>query len=365
MPEPEEILNVAMIGTGFIGKVHSNAFRQIRHFFQTPYQLRLKVICGRDQSKLEAAATRWGWEEVATNWRAVVERKDIQVVDIAVPNSLHAPIAMAAAAAGKIVLCEKPLAMSLEEAECMATAARNVPNLVWFNYRRLPAVKFAKMLINEGRVGQIFHYRALYLNQSGNDPAKTTGWRYQRAIAGSGAMADLLSHAVDLALDLNGTITELIAMTQTFVPARDVDDAVVMMARFANGSVGSFEASRFAAGSRNRNSFEINGSKGMLRFSLENLNYLEFFDASDTANLQGVRNLLVTGPDHPYAENFWKPGHAIGYEHTFITTLGDFLGTLARKEAFHPNFEDALAVQRVLDAAERSANSRSWTTLER
>ena len=365
MQERKEILNVAMIGTGFIGKVHSNAFRQVGHFFQTPYQLRLKVICGRDQGKLEAVATQWGWEEVATDWRAVVERKDIHVVDIAVPNSLHAPIARAAAAEGKIVLCEKPLAMSLDEAERMATAARNVPNLVWFNYRRVPAVAFAKMLINEGRIGQIFHYRALYLNQSGHDPAKTTGWRYQRAVAGSGAMGDLLSHAVDLALDLNGTITELVAMTQTFVPARDVDDAVVMIVRFANGSIGSFEASRFAAGSRNRNSFEINGSKGMLRFSLENLNYLEFFDASETGNLQGVRNLLVTGPNHPYAENFWKPGHAIGYEHTFIATLGDFLGTLATKETFHPNFDDALAVQRVLDAAEQSANSRSWITLER
>jgi predicted dehydrogenase len=365
MPEPTQILNVAMIGTGFIGKVHSNAFQQVGHFFRTPYQLRLRVVCGRNREKLEAVASQWGWEEIATDWRAVVERKDIDVVDIAVPNALHAPIAIAASAAGKIVLCEKPLAMSLDEAQRMATAARNVPNLVWFNYRRVPAVAFSKILIGEGRVGQIFHYRALYLNQSGNDPAKTTGWRYQRAVAGSGAMGDLLSHAVDLALDLNGAITELIAMTQTFVPARDVDDAVMLMVRFANGSVGSFEASRFATGSRNRNSFEINGSKGMLRFSLENLNYLEFFDASEVANMQGIRNLLVTGPNHPYAENFWKPGHAIGYEHTFIATLGDFLGTLARKEAFHPNFEDALAVQRVLDAAGRSVNSRGWITLER
>jgi predicted dehydrogenase len=364
MAEPKQELNVAMIGHGFIGKVHSNAFRQVAHFFQTPYQPRLKIICGRNREKLEAVASPWGWEEVATDWRAIVERKDIQVVDIAVPNALHAPIAMAALAAGKIVLCEKPLAMSLDEAQRMAAASRHVPTLVWFNYRRVPAVAFAKTLLNEGRVGQIFHYRALYLNQSGNDPGKTSGWRYQRAVAGSGAMGDLLSHAVDLALDLNGKITELIAMTQTFVPARDVEDAVVMMARFANGSIGSFEASRFAAGSRNRNSFEINGSKGMLRFNLENLNYLEFFDATESANLQGVRNLLVTGPNHPYAENFWKPGHAIGYEHTFIATLGDFLGTLARKETFHPNFDDALAVQRVLDAVQRSAESKSWVTLD-
>jgi predicted dehydrogenase len=365
MPEPKQILNVAMIGHGFIGKVHSNAFHQVGHFFCTPYQPRLKIICGRNREKLEAVASQWGWEEVSTDWRAVVERKDIQVVDIAVPNALHAPIAMAAAAAGKIVLCEKPLAMSVEEAECMATGVRQIPNLVWFNYRRVPAVAFAKTLLTEGRVGQIFHYRALYLNQSGADPAKTSGWRYQRAVAGSGALGDLLSHAVDLALDLNGTITEVNAMTQTFAPARDVDDAVVMMVRFANGSIGSFEASRFASGCRNRNSFEINGSQGMLRFNLENLNYLEFFDATESANLQGVRNLLVTGPNHPYADNFWKPGHAIGYEHTFIATLGDFLGTLGRKETFHPNFDDALAVQRVLDAVQQSAESKSWVKLDR
>ena len=187
MPEPKQMLNVAMIGHGFIGKVHSNAFHQVGHFFPTPYQPRLKIICGRNRAKLEAVASQWGWEEVSTDWRAVVERKDIQVVDIAVPNVLHAPITMAAAAAGKIVLCEKPLAMSRDEAERMATAVRHLPNLVWFNYRRVPAVAFAKTLLNEGRVGQIFHYRALYLNQSGNDPAKTSGWRYQRAIAGSGS----------------------------------------------------------------------------------------------------------------------------------------------------------------------------------
>src|SRR6202171_5937318 len=365
MPEPKQMLNVAMIGHGFIGKVHSNAFHQVGHFFQTPYQPRLKIICGRNREKLEAVASQWGWEEIGPDWRAIVERKDIQVVDIAVPNALHAPIAMAAAAMGKIVLCEKPLAMSLDEAERMATAARNVPNLVWFNYRRVPAVAFTKILLSEGRVGQIFHYRALYLNQSGIDPPKTSGWRYQRSVAGSGAMGDLLSHAVDLALDLNGKITELMAMTHTFTPARDVDDAVMMMARFANGSIGSFEASRFAAGSRNRNSFEINGSQGTLRFNLENLNQLEFFDATEPANLQGIRNLLVTGPNHPYAENFWKPGHIIGYEHTFIATLGDFLGTLTTKETFHPNFDDALALQRVLDAVQRSADAKSWVTLDR
>ena len=363
MTQRKQKLNVAMLGSGFIARVHSNAFHQVGYFFKLPYDLHLKVICGRDHAKLEAAASQWSWEEVETDWRAIVGREDIQVIDIAAPNALHAPIAMAAAQAGKIVLCEKPLAMSLEEAESMARAVRHVPNLVWFNYRRVPAVAFAKRLIEETRIGQTFHYRATYLNQSGNDPAKGSGWRYRRAEAGSGAIGDLLSHSVDMALYLNGAVTDLSAMIHAFAPGRDVDDAVILSAHFANGSIGSFEASRYAVGCRNRNTFEIHGSRGMLRFNLEDMNRLEFYDATEAPNLQAGRSLMVTGPDHPYAENFWKPGHIIGYEHTFIATLGDFLGALAREESFHPNFEDAALVQRVLDAAERSAVSRTWVTL--
>ncbi len=214
-----------MIGTGFMGKAHSNAFRQVGHFFDSPYELGLKVVCGRNQNKLESSAAQWGWAETATDWLAVVGRPDIDVVDIAVPNALHAPIAIAAAQAGKIVLCEKPLATSLAEAESMAKAMRAVPSLVWFNYRRIPAVAFAKRLISEGRIGQTYHYRALYLNQSGSDPSKATTWRYRRSEAGMGAAGDLLSHSIDAALYLNGPITELTAMTQTFVAGRDVDDA--------------------------------------------------------------------------------------------------------------------------------------------
>lgn len=363
MPKQKQQLNVAMIGHGFIGRVHSNAFHQVGHFFETPYELQLKVICGRDLAKLEAMASQWGWEALETDWRTVISRPDIQVVDIAVPNALHAPIALAAIQAGKIVLCEKPLAMSLEEARTMAQAARQVPNLVWFNYRRVPAVAFAKQLVDEGRIGRTFHYRALYLNQSGNDPARATGWRYKRAEAGSGAMGDLLSHSIDLALHLNGAITELAAMTHTFAPERDVDDATALMARFANGSVGTFEASRFGVGCRNRNAFELNGSRGMLRFDLEDMNWLEFLDATESPNMQGSSSILTTGPNHPYAENFWKSGHIIGYEHTFIATLADFLTALGKGEPFHPNFDDALAVQRVLDTAERSAQSRGWLSV--
>ncbi|HET7207088.1 MAG TPA: Gfo/Idh/MocA family oxidoreductase [Terriglobales bacterium] len=355
-----KILNIAMIGQGFIARAHANAFHQVTHFFDVPYDLRLKVICGRDEARLLAMAARWGSDEIATDWQQIVSRSDIDVVDIATPNLLHAPIALAAAEAGKIIFCEKPLAISLAEARQMASAVRNLPNLVWFNYRRVPAIAFARTLIDEGRLGQIYHYRALYLNQSGNDPAKTSGWRYQKQQAGSGAMGDLLSHSIDLALYLNGPISSITAMTHTFAPGRDVDDATLLLAKFANGSIGTFEASRYGVGFRNRNAFEINGSRGMLGFNQENMNRLCFLDATEAANLQGEREILVTGPNQPYSDTFWKPGHAIGYEHTFIATLGDFLDALSRGVPFHPNFEDAMEVERVLDAIQRSAESGVW-----
>jgi predicted dehydrogenase len=359
----KQTLNIAMIGSGFIAKAHSNAFRQVSHFFNVPYDLNLKVICGRNQTKLEAGAARWGWQETATDWKTVVSRPDIDIVDIAVPNSLHAPIAIAAAQAGKIVFCEKPLATSLAEAKTMAQAMRKVPTLVWFNYRRIPAVAFAKRLISEGRIGQTYHYRALYLNQSGSDPSKATTWRYRKSEAGMGAAGDLLSHSIDSALYLNGPTTELTAITHNFAPGRDVDDATLLLAHFANGSIGTFEATRYGVGCRNRKTFEINGSKGMLRFDMDEFNQLEFLDATDPPNLQAPRNLTVTGPGHPYSENFWKPAHIIGYEHTFIATLGDFLSALARKEPLQADLESAVEVQRVLDAVERSAQSRMWVKL--
>lgn len=356
-------LNIAMIGHGFIARAHSNAFLQVNRFFDSGFDVIPKVICGRDREKTEQMAARWGWQEVATDWHAVVDRPDVQVVDIATPNALHAPIALAAAAAGKIIWCEKPLAMSVKEAEAMAEAVGNVPNLVWFNYRRVPAVAFAKVLLDEGRLGHIYHYRALYLNQSGNNPAKTSGWRYQRAQAGSGALGDLLSHSIDMALYLNGPIADFSAMSHTFATGRDVDDAVALLAHFTNGSVGTFEATRYGVGCRNRNMFQMHGSRGMLTFDLERMNRLEFFDATEPAELQATRDIMVTGPNHPYWENFWKPGHEIGYDHTFIATLGDFLQALSRGEPFHPNFNDALQVQRVLEAVVWSASSATWVKL--
>ncbi len=356
----ERTLRVALIGQGFMGRAHSNAFAQVKHFFVVPFDLRRSVICGRNQANLERTAATWGWEETATDWRAAVERKDVDVVDIATPNALHAPIAIAAAEAGKIVLCEKPLAVSVEEGARMTEAVRHTPNMVWFNYRRVPAVAFARRLIEEGRIGEVFHYRATYLQEWGNDPTRPPGWKLEKSEAGSGVLGDLLSHLIDTALYLNGPIREVTALQRTFAPGRSVDDATLLLARFENGSVGSFEATRYAVGCRNRNAFEIHGSRGMLRFNLEDMNRMEFFDATEARNLQGARSLLVTGPDQPYAANFWKPGHIIGYEHTFIAALGDFLNALASGAPFHPDFADAQRVQLVLDAVQNSAGSGQW-----
>ena len=356
-------LRVALIGQGFMGRAHSNAFRQVKHFFDVPFDLRCQVLCARDRARLESMAATWGWAEIATDWRAVIERSDIDLVDIAAPNALHAPIAIAAARAGKMVLCEKPLALSAEQGAQMAEAARNVPNMVWFNYRRVPAVAFARRLIEEQRIGQVFHYRATYLQEWGNDPTRPPSWKTRKAQAGSGVLGDLLSHLLDLALYLNGPIRELTALTHTFAQGRDVDDATLVLARFENSSLGSFEATRYAVGCRNCNAFRIHGARGMLAFNLEDMNRLEFFDATEARNLQGGRNLLVTGPDQPYSNNFWKPGHIIGYEHTFIAALGDFLAALAQGQPFHPDFQDAQRVQQVLDAVERSARTQQWIAL--
>lgn len=359
----KKTLNIAMIGQGFMGKAHSNAFRQVNHFFDTNFNLNLKVICGRDENKLNAMADRWGWESTETNWQKAVERADVDVIDIATPNNLHAEIALAAAAAGKIVWCEKPLARNAAEAEQMAKAVKGKPNLVWFNYRRVPAVAFARQLIEEGRIGEVFHYRALYLNSSGLNASRANTWRYKKESAGSGAAGDLLSHLLDLALWLNGPITELSSLLKTFVPGRDVDDAAIMMARFANGSIGTFEATRYGTGNRNRNMFEIHGSKGALAFNIEDLNRLQFFDVNDRESERGMRNILATGPGHPYVNDFWPPGHIIGYEHTFIATVADFLKSLEQGTEFHANFEDALKVQRLLDAVDRSADTRNWVAV--
>ena len=356
-------LRVALLGTGFMGKAHSNAYAQAEHFFDLPYRIKRKVVCGRNAEALSSLAERWGWEETSTDWRAVIDRTDIDAVDIALPNHLHAPAAIAAAEAGKIVMCEKPLALSVDEAGAMVRAARNVPTMVWFNYRRVPAIAFARQLIDEGRLGTVFHYNAAYKQQWGADTSRAATWRMDPATAGSGAAGDLLTHALDLALYLNGPITEAVATIRTFAPNRAVDDAVIALAHFENGSIGTFEATRFGIGCKNRNAFEIHGSGGMLRFNLERLNHLEFLDASNPSTEQGPRDILVTDLKHPIFGNFWRPGHIIGYEHTFIAALAAFLESVSREQTFHPNFSDGLAVQDALDALQTSAKTRQWTAV--
>ncbi|HWB15817.1 MAG TPA: Gfo/Idh/MocA family oxidoreductase [Vicinamibacterales bacterium] len=354
-------LRIALLGTGFMGKAHSNAYCQVGHFFDVPYRIRRKLLCDVDETALAAMAARWEWEETATDWRAAIERDDIDAVDIALPNHLHGPAAIAAAQAGKIVLCEKPLALSLDEARAMVEAARNVPTKVWYNYRRLPAIAFARQLIDEGRLGTVFHYNAAYMQQWGADTGRAATWRMNPALAGSGAAGDLLTHCIDTALYLNGPIADTTAAARTLASGRTVDDAFMALVRFQNASAGMFEATRFGIGYRNAQMFQIHGSGGMLRFNLERLNHLEFFDAMAPSTEQGLRDLLVTDLKHPVFGNFWRPGHIIGYEHTFIASLAAFLDCLARGEDFHPNFADGLAVQEVLDAMQRSAASGQWT----
>jgi predicted dehydrogenase len=359
MTKPD--LRVALLGQGFMGKAHSNAYIQAPHFYDLPYNVRRTLLCGRDPVQLAATADRWGWESTATDWRAAIDCRDIDAVDIALPNHLHAEAAIAAAQAGKIVLCEKPMALTLDDAQAMAYAAHGVATMVWYNYRRVPAVAFAHTLIEAGRLGTIFHYDAAYRQQWGPDRSRDGTWKMDPAQAGSGVADDLLTHLLDTALYLNGAVTEGIATARTFVPGRAIDDAFVALLKFANGSVGTFEATRFGIGCRNANTFQIHGSGGMLRFNLERLNHLEFADANDPAVEQGTRDMLVTDMAHPIFPNFWKPAHIIGYEHTFIAALAEFLDCLSRGARFHPDFSDGLEVQRVLDALQRSAKTRQWT----
>jgi len=353
-------LRVALLGTGFMGKAHSNAWCQAPHYYDRPWKLRRSLICGRGEAALTAMASQWEWEEYSTDWRSAIDRKDIDAVDICLPNHLHAPAAIAAAEAGKIILCEKPLALSVDDARAMTRVARGVPTLVWFNYRRVPAIAYARQLIEEGRIGKVFHYNATYFQQWGADTSRTPSWKMDPALAGSGVADDLLTHSLDLSMYLNGRIADGVATTRIFAPGRAVDDAISALVNFENGSLGRFEASRFGIGCKNRNAFSIHGSGGMLQFNLEDLNRLEFLDASDPSPEQGARNLLVTDMKHPVFPNFWRPGHIIGYEHTFIAALAEFIDCVANGKDFHPNFADALTVHEALYALQRSAKSRQW-----
>lgn len=369
-------LNIGMIGYAFMGKAHSNAWRQAPHFFSGIPEPRLKVICGRHREAAEQAAAQLGWEEVETDWRRVLARPDVDIVDIVTPGDSHAAIAIAAAQAGKHVICEKPLANSLAEARQMTAAARQagVRNMVMFNYRRVPALALARQLIAEGRLGRIFHYRAQYLQDWLVDPLFPRLWRMDKAIAGIGALGDLGAHIADLSLYLVGRLDRISACTATMIPTRPlpgepgktgpvtVDDCAVFMGRIGE-TTASYEVSRLAPGRKNYLALEINGSQGSLRFNLERMNELEFYDRTLPAAVQGWNNIMVTDKSHPYVSHWWPAGHMLGYEHTFVHAMADFLAAVAAGHDLHPDFADGAETNAALDAVLRSAASGNWETV--
>jgi len=380
-------VRVGMIGYKFMGKAHSHAYRDLPMFFPNTAKPVMKLVCGRDEQGVSAAAKQFGWENYTTDWRELVNRDDIDLVDINAPSDAHKEIALAAAAAGKHLFCEKPLALTLADAREMLTAAEQagVKHMVGFNYRFAPAVQLAKKLIAEGRLGRIFHYRAWFLQDWIVDPDFPLVWRLQKEIAGSGSHGDLGAHLIDLAHFLIGDMTEVIGMSETFIKERPlpssmsglsakgdqnapkgqvtVDDATLFLARFANGALGSFEATRYASGHRCTNSFEINGSKGSVRFDFERMNELEVYFNDDAADVQGFRRVLATDPAHAYADAWWPPGHTIGYEHTFIHEVVELMEALREDRQPVPNFHDGVKCQVVLEAVDKSIEERRWVNV--
>ncbi|HSW01446.1 MAG TPA: Gfo/Idh/MocA family oxidoreductase [Sedimentisphaerales bacterium] len=374
-------LNVGIIGYGFMGRTHSNAYRKVGNFFDVPYKPVLKTICGLEEKEAKAFADRWGFESHVTDWRKVIDDKKIDVVDICVPNNYHAEIAIAAAQAGKMIICEKPLARTGAEAEPMVQAVEKagVANMVSFNYRRVPAVTMAKQLIDSGRLGRIFHYRANFL-QDWTISAKVpqggmATWRLDVKAAGSGVTGDLLAHCIDTALWHNGPITSVCAMTETFVKERmnvetgkvapvGIDDACTFFCRFGNGSLGNFESTRYARGHKALYTFEINGEHASIAWDLHDLHRLSYFDHRDESIVRGWRTIHVTDGDMPYMSHWWVPGLQIGYEHSFVHQVADFLQNAAKGLPTAPTFRDGLATQYVCDAVLASARKGAWENVK-
>ena len=373
-------LNVGLIGCGFMGRTHSNAYRKVCNFFELPSQPVLKAICDVNAEKAKGFADTWGYESVETDWKKLIQRKDIDLIDICTPNNTHREIAMAAAEVGKMIICEKPLAMNTAEGEEMVAAVEKagVPNLVSFNYRRVPAVTLAKQLIDEGRLGKIFHYRAVFLQDwtisadlpQGGDAL----WRLDAKVAGSGVTGDLLAHCIDTAIWLNGGISKVTAMTETFIKERKhnltgkveevkIDDACAFLARFENGSLATFESTRYARGHKALYTFEINGEKASIAWDLHDLHRLSYFDHRDDSIVRGWRSVHVTDGDMPYMDKWWVPGLQIGYEHTFVHQVADFLEGIAKGEPAAPTFRDALETQKACDAVLESSRTGQWVAV--
>jgi len=367
-------INVGMVGYAFMGKAHSNAWMKVAKFFDLPAVPVMKAVCGRHRDAVRAFASKWGWQSVETDWKRLIARDDVDLIDICTPNSSHSAIAIAAARAGKHVACEKPLGMDASDARKMLAAVKKarVRNMVWFNYRRVPALSLAKRLVDEGRIGEVYHVRAAYLQDWIMDPDFPLVWRLKKGIAGSGAHGDLNAHIIDMALFLVGRIESVSGLAKTFITKRPlvpgsrkkgnvtVDDAALFLARFENGAVGTFEATRFAGGRKNANRIEINGSRGTLVFSFERMNELQFLDRTAPLHLQGFTKILVTEPVHPYIKAWWPGGHIVGYEHTFINQAADLVTGIAKGTKLSPDFADGVYNNQVLDAVLASAKSQAW-----
>lgn len=383
-------INVGMVGYAFMGKAHSNAWRQAPHFFPGIRTPRLKAICGRTRSAAEKAASQLGWESVETDWRKLIERKDIDIIDVVTPGDSHAEISIAAAQAGKHVICEKPLANTLAEARAMVQAVQKagVRNMVLFNYRRAPAMALAKRFIEQGKLGRIFHYRAQYLQDWIVDPEFPRVWRLDKTVAGSGALGDLGAHITDLAHYLIGNVDKVTALTATMIKERPlpqdvpsgglktgksserklapvtVDDTAMYIGKIGE-TTAMFEVTRLAPGRKNYLALEINGSKGSLRYNLERFNELEFYDRTMPEEVQGWNNIMVTDASHPYISHWWPAGHVLGYEHPFVHAMADFLTAIDKGTPIHPDFVDGAGVNAVLDAVEKSAANGTWVNVEK
>lgn len=375
-------VRIGMIGYKFMGKAHSNAYRQLPFFFEHSAVPVLQAIAGRNREEVQDAARKMGWSSYETDWRKLINRDDIDVVDIATPNHTHAEMAIAALEAGKHVICEKPLAMTLEEAKRMKAAAdrSGKANMLMHNYRFAPAVQFAKQLIQEGKLGKIRHIRAVYLNQSMMDPNRPFRWRLSKQIAGYGALGDIGSHIIDLARFLVGEFKEVSGMMETFVKSRpdsrpdgqpdydkmievDVDDASAFLAKFDNGALGVFEATRYAGGNKNGNRFEINGEKGSIRWDFEHMNELQIYFTDEEESLRGFRTVNCTELKHPYAGSFWPPGHILGYEHTFIGLTYELFNGVVNGLNPQPNFADGVNNQAVMEAVFQSSEQGRWVQI--